>query len=64
MPSGTAPPPTLSLELFMDRFRVEQIIIRNLMTNAAKIIPEGRDVIIRFLVIRAANQTKYVSWLI
>ena len=42
-------PPRPPLVLFIDRFRVEQII-RNLMTNAVKFTPEGGDVTIRFLV--------------
>jgi signal transduction histidine kinase len=40
-------PPTAPLVLFIDRFRVEQII-RNLMTNALKFTPEGGSVTIRF----------------
>ena len=40
-------PPTAPLVLFIDRFRVEQII-RNLMTNALKFTPEGGRVTIRF----------------
>ena len=41
--------PTLSLVLFIDKFRVEQII-RNLINNAAEFTPEGGNVTIRFLV--------------
>ena len=47
--SSFSSPPTSSLVLFIDRFRVEQII-RNLVTNAVKFTPEGGNVTIRFLV--------------
>ena len=39
-----------SMVLYIDKFRVEQII-RNLMTNAIKFTPEGGRVTIRFLLV-------------
>ena len=39
-----------SMVLYLDKFRVEQII-RNLMTNAIKFTPEGGRVTIRFLLV-------------
>ena len=48
--SVTAENPYASMVLFIDKFRVEQII-RNLMTNAIKFTPEGGRVTIRFLVV-------------
>jgi signal transduction histidine kinase len=54
--------PASSVVLFMDRFRVEQII-RNLMTNAVKFTPEGGIVTIRFLVCSEDIQQQQVQHL-
>ena len=48
-PSPSMYSPLSSLVLFIDKFRVEQII-RNLMTNAVKFTSEGGSVTIRFLI--------------
>ena len=52
---SSAAPPSPSLVLFMDKFRVEQII-RNLMTNAVKFSPEGGNVTIRFRINSSDDQ--------
>ena len=54
--------PTSSLVLFMDRFRVEQII-RNLVTNAVKFTPESGTVTIRFLICSEDLQQQQVQQL-
>ena len=60
--SSFSSPPTSSLVLFIDRFRVEQII-RNLVTNAVKFTPEGGIVTIRFLVCSEDIQQQQVQHL-